>query len=222
MKNSKILAIFDFCNTLIGMQTANRFISLVYQSNKNLYTVTNEFIRLIGRKSHLLYGSRHKKWQLKQIKNISQEKLSTIAQEYVKNELLPKENKTIVEKMLWHKEQGHTIVIASGGFSEYIKEYAKIYDIKYVIATDLEIVNNKATGRIDGIDCMGINKIKKIKSIIDLDKYDLSKSFAYSDHISDIPLLSFVGNGIVVNFGQDIEWAKLMNYKVISIEKNIK
>lgn len=218
MQNKKILVIFDFCDTLIGMQTANRFVTLGYQSNKKFDTVTNEFIRLVGRKSRLLFGNRHKKWQLKQLKNLSREKLATIAQEYVQNELFPKENKKIVEKMLWHKEQGHTIAIVSGGFSEYIKEYATKYDIEYVIATDLEFIDSKATGRIDGIDCMGINKIEKLKSIIDLDKYDLSSSFAYSDHISDIPLLSFVGNGTVVDFGQDIKWAQLMGYEVISVK----
>lgn len=218
MQNKKILAIFDFCDTLIGMQTANRFVTLAFLSNKRFDTVTNEFIRLIGRKSGLLFGNRHKQWQLKQLKNLSQERLSIIAQDYVQNELLQKENQAIVEKMLWHKNQGHVIAIVSGGFSEYIKEYAKIYDIEYVIATDLEFIDGKATGKIDGIDCIGINKIEKIKAIIDLDKYDLENCFAYSDHISDIPLLSFVGNGTVVDFGQDIKWAQLMGYEVISVK----
>lgn len=218
MDNKRTLAIFDFCDTLIGMQTANRFVTLGYQSNKRFDTVTNEFIRLIGRKSRLLFGNRHKKWQLRQLKGLSREKLNIIANEYVKKELLSKENKLLVEKMLWHKKQGHDIAIVSGGFSEYIKEYAKIYDIDYVIATDLEFIDGKSTGKIDGIDCMGINKIEKLKSIIDLNKYDLLNSFAYSDHISDIPLLSFVGNGVVVDFGEDIKWAKLMDYEVLNVK----
>ncbi|WP_419678378.1 HAD family hydrolase [Aliarcobacter lanthieri] len=218
MDNKRTLAIFDFCDTLIGMQTANRFVTLAFLSNKRFDTIINEFIRLIARKSRLLFGNRHKKWQLRQLKGLSREKLNIIANEYVKKELLPKENKLLVEKMLRHKKQGHDIAIVSGGFSEYIKEYAKIYDIDYVIATDLEFIDGKATGKIDGIDCMGINKIEKIRSIIDLDKYDLLNSFAYSDHISDIPLLSFVGNGIVVDFGEDIKWAKLMNYEVVNVK----
>jgi len=218
MQDKKYLAFFDFCDTLIGMQTADRFVTLGFLSNKKFETVANELVRLIGRKSRLLFRNRHKEWQLKQLKSLSKEKLSSIAREYVQKELLPNENKILVEKMLWHKMQGHTVVIVSGGFSEYIKEYAKFYDIEYVIATDLEFIDGKATGKIDGIDCMGINKIEKIKSIIDLDNYDLSNSFAYSDHISDVPLLSFVGNGVAVDFGQDIKWAKLMNYEVINVE----
>ena len=163
MQNKQILAIFDFCDTLIGMQTANKFVSLGYKHNQRLDTIANEFGRVIFRKSRLLFGRRHKKWQLKQLNGLSVETMQNIVKEYVEKELIPKENKAVIDKLKWHKEQGHTIVIISGGFSEYIKYYAKTYDIKYVIATDLEVVNNKFTGKIDGVDCMGVNKIKKLK-----------------------------------------------------------
>ena len=217
MRNKKILALFDFCDTLIGMQTANRFVSLVYKHNKRFDTIANEFIRAIGRKSKLLFGNRLKKWHLKQIKGLSVERMQEIVKDYVENELIPRENKKIVERLIWHKNNGHIVVIVSGGFSEYIKYYAKIYNINYVIATNLEVKNGKYTGRIKGIDCMGINKIKKLREMLDLNEFDLKKSYAYSDHISDIPLLCLVGNPYVVNFGQDIEWAKLMNYKIINV-----
>ena len=93
MQTKKILAIFDFCDTLIGMQTANRFVTLAYQNNKRFDTVANEFIRIIGRKSWLLFGHRHKIWQLKQLKGLNVETMQRVAKEYVDNELLQKENK---------------------------------------------------------------------------------------------------------------------------------
>jgi len=218
MQNKKILAIFDFCDTLIGMQTANRFVTLGYENNKRFDTVANEFVRVILKKSRLLFGHRHKKWQLKQLKGLSIETMQMIAKNYVEKELLPKENKKVVERLQWHKNQGHIIAIVSGGFSEYIKFYAKKYDIEYVIATDLEVVNNIYTGKINGIDCMGINKIEKLRNTLNIEEYSLKDSYAYSDHISDIPLLSFVGNGVVVDFGQDIKWANLMNYEVLNVK----
>ena len=218
MQNKKILAIFDFCDTLIGMQTANRFVTLGYENNKRFDTVANEFGRVVLRKSRLLFGHRHKKWQLKQLKGLSTETMQTIVKNYVEKELIPKENKIVVERLKWHKEQGHTTAIVSGGFSEYIKYYAKIYDIKYVVATDLEILDNKYTGKIYGIDCMGINKIEKLRDTLSIEEYDLQNSYAYSDHISDIPLLSFVGNGVGIDFGQDMKWAELMGYEVINVK----
>jgi len=218
MQTKKILALFDFCDTLIGMQTANRFVTLAYQKNKRFDTIANEFIRVVGRKSRLLFGHRHKKWQLKQLKGLSVKKMQDIVKNYVENELVPKENKKIIDKLLWHKNNNHTVVIISGGFSEYIRYYAQKYDINYVIATELEVKDGKFTGKIYGIDCMGINKIEKLRDTINLDDYDLKNSYAYSDHISDIPLLSLVGNAVVVNFGQDIKWAKLMRYRIIDVK----
>ena len=218
MKKGNIIAIFDFCDTLIGMQTANRFITLCYKENKNFITICNEFFRRILRKMGLLYGNKHKKWQLKQIKGLSIESVKGLAIKYVNEELLPIQNKAVVERMLWHKKQGHKIAILSGGFSEYIKEYAKIYGIDFVIATDLETKNGVFTGRILGLDCMGENKIKKIRQDLNLDNFDLSNSYAYSDHFSDMPLLNLVGHGIVVNFGQDIGWALESGYGIIDVK----
>ncbi len=218
MQNKKTLALFDFCDTLIGMQTANRFVTLAYQKNKRFSAVANEFVRVLGRKSGLLFGYRHKKWQLKQIKGLSLEDMEEIVKEYVENFLIPKENKAVVEKMLWHKAQGDTVVIVSGGFSVYIKHYAKKYDIDFVVATDLEVCDGVYTGKIAGLDCMGINKIKKLRDTIDLDQFDMDNSYAYSDHQSDIPLLCLVGRPYVVDFGQDIEWAKLMGYEILNVK----
>tara|TARA_Y100001958_G_C21188553_1_gene517183 strand:- start:763 stop:1425 length:663 start_codon:yes stop_codon:yes gene_type:complete len=216
IKNKKTIAIFDFCETLVSIQTANDFVTYCHKRNKNLFSQTNEIIRTICRKIGLLYGKRHKNWQLKQLRGISLENLDILAKHYVEKELMQYENENIVRKLKWHKNQGHEIVICSGGFTSYIKYYGKIIQADYVIATDLEIENGKLTGKIDGDDCMGIKKIKKLSNTLDINSIDLEQSFAYSDNISDIPLLSFVGNGVVVDFGQDISWAQLMQYGVIS------
>ena len=63
---------------------------------------------------------------------------------------------------------------------------------------------------------MGKNKIIKIKQHLKLDDFDLDHSYAYSDHISDIPLLNLTGHGVVVNFGQDISWALKAGYEIIN------
>lgn len=215
MTNKSILAIFDFCDTLIGMQTADRFVYFCYQKNKTISNLINELIRIILRKSRLLFGLRHKKWNLKKLKGLSKIKVENLAKNYVNDILKPNENKNIIEKMLWHKNQGHCVIIVSGGFSVYIDEFAKLYNIDKIIATNLEVIDDKFSGKIDGIDCMGINKVKKLKESINLDEFDLVNSFVYSDSLSDIPLFSLVGNPVVVNFGQNLDWAKIMNYGVI-------
>ena len=50
---------------------------------------------------------------------------------------------------------------------------------------------------------------------MDLSKFDLSKSYFYSDCASDIPLLSFVGNPVVIECGKDTLWAEILGYEFL-------
>ena len=107
------------------------------------------------------------------------------------------------------------IVIVSGGFSEYIREYAKKNGIDKVIATDLEIKNGKYTGKIKGLDCIGINKILKLFESVNINEFDLKNSYAYTDHFSDIPIISLVGNRFFITKKEVPDWTKIMKCKVL-------
>ena len=119
--------------------------------------------------------------------------------------------------MQWHKAQGHTIAIVSGGLEIYIKYFADFFEIsrENIIAIELESQNGILTGNMDGIHTMEHRKLYKLVQRIDLSKFDLSKSYFYSDCPSDIPLLSFVGNPVVIECGKDILWAKILGYEVL-------
>ncbi len=218
MKKNRILAIFDFCDTLIGTQTGDRFIMLLGRSNKYIKYIPNELSRSLLLKLRLLPpGLRHKKFQLKQLHGLSKESVIQTAQKYLHSVLIPEENIIIRKKMQWHKSQGHTVVIVSGGFTVYIQEYANHYGVPYVIATDLEVVENKYTGNIEGLDCMGLNKLIKINAAINLEEFDLDRSYSYSDSPSDIPLLTLTGNPCFIDTGIDTEWVDILGWEKIKL-----
>lgn len=169
-------------------------------------------------------GLRHKRWQLRQLKGLSFDSLQTFATEFVEEALLPAENQKVVDCLQWHKAQGHEVAIVSGGFNQYIDIYAKKYNVDYTVTTCIEIKDGRATGRITGMDCMGVNKLRKLDKELNLEQFDLNNSYAYSDHESDIPLLSLVGNATIVFSGQEkekVDWAKLLGYKVLHINNVI-
>jgi phosphatidylglycerophosphatase C len=205
----KKLALFDFCETIINLQTADAYINYLYNNSKSLRSLSIEIVRLLLKNSRLLYGLNHKQFQLLQIKGLLINKVSTLTNQFV-NDIL---NQNILEKSLLklqeHQDKGHHVIVVSGGFTPYIKEFMKNYNVNDVIATDLETIGNQFTGKIDGLNCMGTNKLIKLKQYINTDEYDLKNSYAYSDSKSDLPLLQFVGNGYAVNNGQNnTVWAK--------------
>jgi HAD superfamily hydrolase (TIGR01490 family) len=217
MKNKEVFAFFDLCNTLISYQTADDFIDFVGRKHNKLLTNLNKVFLSMLSSIRVLNGNRYKRLQLYQIRGIDKKAIQQAAQDFIQEKLLINQNKIIIEKLNWHLSQNHTVVIVSGGYTEYIKLYAESLGVSHVIATDIEFKKLKTTGKIEGLDCMGINKIMKLKKKFNFDEIDFSNSFAYSDHESDIPLLSRVGNSFVVSFGQNIEWADAMGYKVIDV-----
>jgi phosphoserine phosphatase len=56
-----------------------------------------------------------------------------------------------------------------------------------LISTRLETNNGKLTGRIEGKNCRGIEKVRRIKMQYKLDEYD--EIYAYGDTKGDKPML---------------------------------
>ena len=207
--NVKKIAFFDFCETIVSIQSADLFIDYVRSqiSGKKMNSLEIfrrylvkfhffKFLNLFTKKSILI----HKKLKLLQLKGKKEAIIDELAYKYYQDLIKPKLNNQITDEIMNKKKLGYRIIIISGGYSIYIKYFAKEYGIDDIISTEIKMKNNICKGSICGIDCMNENKIKKIISHIkNINSYDLKKSYAYSDSITDLPLLKFVGNGVVVN-----------------------
>lgn len=98
-----------------------------------------------------------------------------------------------IEKINWHKEQGHKIYIVSASFTKYLKYFAQKYGIE-VLGTELEVVDGKLTGWFASRNCWGPEKIERINEAVpDLDTYD--NTYGYGDSIGDkVGMLTIVTN----------------------------
>lgn len=95
--------------------------------------------------------------------------------------IIPKAINTLHE----HKKNGATIVIVSASFSLYLSDWCKKNDFE-LLATELEIINDKITGKFKGKNCYGNEKVNKIKNHYQLDD---SVIYAYGDTKGDLPML---------------------------------
>ncbi|MBZ7948771.1 HAD-IB family hydrolase [Campylobacter molothri] len=206
----KIFALFDFCETITNFQTLEKFLPLVGQKNP-FYTYENNLAR---REKYNLAGLTYPRYEA--LIDCPVDIVKKTAKEFLYSHIIKNINKNVINRLFWHQDQGHTIVIISGGFEIYIREFAKIYNIDNIVAIDLEIDNNHFTGNIDGVHTMQERKLYKLANIFNIKEYDLKKSYAYSDCVSDIPLLSFVGNPFVIECNKDIRWAKLLNFNIMN------
>ena len=236
--DKQILAIFDFCETLVSIQSITPYLELAMLRNPH-FLQTNQPKQIRGFKKfrHKLGRSIYKRTKCQifekympkptmplptvryeALRDLSMQIADDLAKDYVNNELLKQTNPKVIDKLKWHQTQGHTIAIVSGGFEIYIKYFADYFKIprENIIAIELETRNGILTGNIDGIHTMEYRKLYKLTQKMDLSKFDLSKSYFYSDFASDIPLLSFVGNPVVIECGKDILWAEILGYEILN------
>lgn len=102
----------------------------------------------------------------------------------------------ILDIIKWHAKKGHRIVVVTSTIKEIVSPARKWIRIDEIIATEVETKNGIYTGTVKILP-VGQNRPNVIKDYCKKYDIDLSRSYAYSDHFSDIPLLESIGNAIV-------------------------
>lgn len=94
------------------------------------------------------------------------------------------------------KKCGFKIAILSGGFSYFGNHLKKLFEVDYLYANELEIVDGKLTGKHLGDIVDGKRKAELLKLIAQVEKIDLEQVIAVGDGANDLPMLNLAGLGI--------------------------
>ncbi len=94
------------------------------------------------------------------------------------------------------KRVGFKIAILSGGFTYFGKYLQDKFDIDYMYANELEVVDGKLTGRHLGEVVDGRRKAELLKLIAQVEKVDIRQTVAVGDGANDLPMISMAGLGI--------------------------
>ena len=94
------------------------------------------------------------------------------------------------------KKIGFKVAILSGGFTYFGNALKKRFDVDYVYANDLEIIDGKLTGNHVGDIVDGKRKAELLKLIAQVEKIELEQVIAVGDGANDLPMLNLAGLGI--------------------------
>ena len=104
-----------------------------------------------------------------------------------------------------HHEEGRDTWIVSASPKRIVEALATALRMTGAIGTAGEIVDGHYTGKLDGPFVYGAGKAEAIEKLASDRGYDLSKSYAYSDSISDLPMMEVVGHPVAVNPDSELE-----------------
>lgn len=103
----------------------------------------------------------------------------------------------VVARLREHQLQGDEVVIVSGSFEPCVAPMAKYLDITQTLITEPEVKSGKMTGELKQ-QAIGTGKVEAMDRFLKHTRADASCCYAYGDDVSDMPMLSFVGNASVV------------------------
>jgi len=130
-------------------------------------------------------------WDVAQIREIVNETLHDIIDPIVYDEA--------VERIQQHKSAGQDVVIVSSSGEEVVGPIGAMVGADYVLATRMVVSDDgKYTGEIERY-VYGPEKAEAVRELAAERGYDLAESYAYSDSITDLPLLEEVGHPTAVN-----------------------
>lgn len=97
-----------------------------------------------------------------------------------------------------HQLAGHDVVIVSSSGAEVVGPIGALLGVDHVIATEMDVADGRYTGSI-AFYAFGAFKASAMTTLAAQRGYDLAASYAYSDSITDVPMLEAVGHPTAVN-----------------------
>ena len=114
--------------------------------------------------------------------------------------ILPRVYPQMLDEVYAHQDAGRATFIVSAAGNGVVEPLARVLGMDGGIGTSYEIDGDGAfTGRFDGPFVYGPGKVEAMESFAAEHGIDLAESYAYSDSISDLPMLEAVGHAVVVN-----------------------
>ncbi|WP_416045697.1 HAD family hydrolase, partial [Carbonactinospora thermoautotrophica] len=224
-------AFFDLDKTIIAKSSALAFGKPLYQGgliNRRavLKIAYAQFVYLIGGADHdqmermrAYLSSLCAGWEARQVREIVAETLHDLI-----DPLIYDEAAELIEE---HHDHGRDVVIVSSSGSEIVEPIGELLGADRVIATRLVVKDGRYTGDIE-FYAYGENKAKAIKELAESEGYDLTRCYAYSDSITDLPMLETVGHPYAVNPDRALRreamnrgWPVLVFSKPVSLRQRV-
>jgi HAD superfamily hydrolase (TIGR01490 family) len=200
---SRGAAFFDLDKTLMAGSSGMQFARVAAQQG------------IVGRRQLASWGVEHLRYRLRGTTDERTEEVLRVARELiagvpaktvermgpaVMTAILPRVFPEMLAEVHAHQDSGRPTFIVSAAGNDVVESLAGVLGMDGGIGTRYEVDSEgNYTGRLDGPFVYGPGKVEAMQSFAARHEIDLGASYAYSDSLSDLPMLRAVGNPVAVN-----------------------
>ncbi len=192
------LALFDLDGTITRRDTMMEFI--VYARGRlrfytGLFVLAPVFLRYFtgNISNHLL----KEKFLAYYFRGWTAEQLKQTGKDFSLNRLPGLVKKSALEKIREHRENGDRVVVVSASMACWLSGWCASQNLE-LISTQLDFKDGKFTGKFLKPNCHGAEKVRRIRSEINLEDFDTI--YAYGDSSGDREMLTLADEAFFRNF----------------------
>ncbi len=200
---SRAAAFFDLDKTLMAGSSGMQFARVAARGG------------VVGRRQLAVWGFEHLRYRLRGTTDERTSEVLRVARELITGvpvktiermgpevmaAILPRVYPQMLEEVHAHQDAGRPTFIVSAAGNDVVESLATVLGMEGGIGTRYEIdADGKFTGRLEGPFVYGQGKVTAMERYAADHGIDLDASYAYSDSLSDLPMLRAVGNPVAVN-----------------------
>ncbi|MBA3865378.1 MAG: HAD-IB family hydrolase [Solirubrobacterales bacterium] len=196
-------AFFDLDKTLMAGSSSMQFARVATQQG------------IIGRRQLASWGIEHLRYRLRGTTDERTGDVLRVARELIRGVpektiarmepevmagILPRVFPQMLVEVHAHQDAGRPAFIVSAAGNGIVESLARVLGMDGGIGTGYEVDGaGNFTGRFEGPFVYGPGKVEAMHAFAERHDIDLEASYAYSDSLSDLPMLRAVGNPVAVN-----------------------
>ena len=192
------LALFDFDGTITSTDTFIKFIQFAKGSAKLFvgFALLTPYLILMKLKVYPNWKAKEKVMSFF-FGGMSVSEFNRLGASFAKNEIPKYVKDSAMERLKFHKTNGDKIIIVSASFENWISDWAKDH-CDLLLATRVEVSKDKLTGKIMGANCYGMEKVNRLKEVVDIGEF--ATIHAYGDSRGDKEMLDLATYANFRNF----------------------
>lgn len=188
MTKNNSLALFDFDGTITTGDTFVKFIRYCHSPLKFWFGIWLLSPIIILYKMGLIKNYKAKKMMFSYyFKGMLHATFIKLGEEFCKTKLPLLLKQEGVDKIKWHQQQGHRVVLVTASIKEWVAPWCNSIKIDFV-STEAEVIDQKITGNFSTLNCYGPEKVMRVKLLLNINEY--STIYAYGDTKGDREMLA--------------------------------
>nr|WP_202885545.1 HAD-IB family hydrolase [Kribbella sandramycini] len=201
-ENTEVIAAFDMDGTLLSSNVIETYLWMRLPELDGPQRI-GEFGQILRRLPKLIAAERKDRGAFlrtiyRRYAGAELAELNHIVDEILAEHVLERLSGAAVRRIREHRAAGHKTILITGAVRPLTRPLEPLFD--EIVAAELAVDDRgRCTGYLSGPPLVGESRAAWIKHHARVRNIDLSKSFAYADSHSDLPMLTTVGNPVAVS-----------------------